>query len=208
MENQTQSRQKNKKSNKSKRNPIWKWLFLVLLAINLAGLLFVTVRVLTPRDQAVLTQDFTSKTDQKVAQITSSLTELNPLINRYLEDFQTPDMSYKFYISDQAAVLEASYQLFGAKIPFYVYFEPLALPNGAISLSVKSISAGSLNLPTSAVLDLMASYHLPNFVQVDSKNAQVIVNLPKIELTSKLYLKVNQIDLTKGNFVFDLMKNA
>ncbi|MGF1983012.1 YpmS family protein [Lactococcus taiwanensis] len=201
------SKEKKEPTSKSK-NPIWKWLFLILLAINVAGVLFVAVRVMMPRDQAVLTQKQTSTSDQKVAQITSTTEQLNELINSYLEPYQTDEMSYKFYISEQEAVLEASYQLFGTKIPLYIYFEPLALADGSVSLSVKSISAGNLSLPTSDILAMLKSYNLPNFVQVDSKNSQLIINLPKVKLASDLYLKANQIDLVKGNFVFDFMKKA
>ena len=49
---------------------------------------------------------------------------------------------------------------------------------------------------------------LPDFVQVESKKNQIVINLPKIKLASNLYIKVNQIDLVKGNFIFDFMKKA
>ena len=214
QENQTRkARQNNAKKTGTevgvkKIKPIWKWLFLLLLALNIAGVLFVAVRVMTPRDQTVLNQTQVAKTDQRVAQITTTTTQLNQLINSYLVPYQSKEMSYKFYISGQQAVLEASYKLFGTKIPLYVYFEPLALPNGGVSLSVQSISAGTLSLPTSDVLAMVKSYNLPNFVQVDSKESQVIINLPKIKMATDLYLKTNQIDLVKGNFIFDLMKKA
>lgn len=200
-------KQEDKKEKKTQKS-IWKILFFILLVVNLAGILFVAVRIVMPRDQAVLNQVQTSKADQKVAQITSSTDEVNQLINSFLKPYQTNELSYKFYISGQQAVLEASYQLFGTKVPLYVYFEPLALPDGRISLSVQSISAGSLNLPTSAVLDMVRSYQLPDFIQVDSKTNQIVINLPKLKLADSLYLKVNQIDLSKGNFIFDLMKKA
>ncbi len=117
-------------------------------------------------------------------------------------------MTYKFYISNQQAVLEASYKLFGTKIPLYIYFEPLALSDGSISLSVQNISAGSLSLPASEVLQIVKAYDLPDFVQVESKKNQVVINLSKINVSGNLYIKANQIDLAKGNFVFDFMKKA
>lgn len=160
---------KNEAEEKVKKSAIWKWLFLVLLAINLAGIVFVAIRVTTPRDQTVLNQKSVSSSDQKVAQISSTTSQLNELINSYLETYQTKEMTYKFYISNQQAVLEASYKLFGTKIPLYIYFEPLALSDGSISLSVQNISAGSLSLPTSEVLQIVKAYDLPDFVQVESK---------------------------------------
>lgn len=199
---------KNEAEEKVKKSAIWKWLFLVLLAINLAGIVFVAIRVTTPRDQTVLNQKSVSSSDQKVAQISSTTSQLNELINSYLETYQTKEMTYKFYISNQQAVLEASYKLFGTKIPLYIYFEPLAFSDGSISLSVQNISAGSLSLPTSEVLQIVKAYDLPDFVQVESKKNQIVINLPKIKLASNLYIKVNQIDLVKGNFIFDFMKKA
>ena len=199
---------KNEAEEKVKKSAIWKWLFLVLLAINLAGIVFVAIRVTTPRDQTVLNQKSVSSSDQKVAQISSTTSQLNELINSYLETYQTKEMTYKFYISNQQAVLEASYKLFGTKIHLYIYFEPLALSDGSISLSVQNISAGSLSLPTSEVLQIVKAYDLPDFVQVESKKNQIVINLPKIKLASNLYIKVNQIDLVKGNFIFDFMKKA
>ncbi|MBS7066606.1 MAG: YpmS family protein [Lactococcus lactis] len=214
-ENQTRkSKTKNSTNPKTekeeglKKRPIWKWLFIILLALNIAGVVFIAIRVTSPRDQTVLNQNSTNRSDQKVAQITSTTSQLNELINSYLETYQTKEMTYKFYISNQQAVLEASYKLFGTKIPLYIYFEPLALSDGSISLSVQNISAGSLSLPTSEVLQIVKAYDLPDFVQVESKKNQVVINLSKINVSGNLYIKANQIDLAKGNFVFDFMKKA
>ncbi|KSU10031.1 YpmS family protein [Lactococcus lactis] len=199
---------KTEKEEGLKKRPIWKWLFIILLALNIAGVVFIALRITSPRDQTVLNQKSTNHSDQKVAQITSTTSQLNELINSYLETYQTKEMTYKFYISNQQAVLEASYKLFGTKIPLYIYFEPLALSDGSISLSVQNISAGSLSLPTSEVLQIVKSYDLPDFVQVESKKNQVVINLSKINVSGNLYIKANQIDLGKGNFVFDFMKKA
>lgn len=150
---------KTEKEEGLKKRPIWKWLFIILLALNIAGVVFIAIRVTSPRDQTVLNQKSTNSSDQKVAQITSTT-------------------------------------------------EPLALSDGSISLSVQNISAGSLSLPTSEVLQIVKAYDLPDFVQVESKKNQVVINLSKINVSGNLYIKANQIDLAKGNFVFDFMKKA
>lgn len=212
MENQENYSRKMQKNTTiktpKKRSPVWKWLFLILLAFNLASVAFIGIRVLIPRDTATLSSIKAPTGSQTVATITSTTDELNMMINSYLAPYQTSTMSYKFYISDQQAVLEASYQLMGTKVPLYLYFEPLALSDGSISLSVKSISAGTLSLPTSAVLQMVKSYHLPNFVEVDSSHSQLIIHLNKLVLANSFYLKTNQIDLVNGKFTFNLMKKA
>lgn len=184
---------------------IWKILFLLLLAINLAGIAFVAVRVLMPRDQTTLSQVAADKNAVKVGQITTNTDQLNQLINGYLEQYQSRDMSFKFYMSQQA-VLEANYKLFGQTVPFYVYFEPLALEDGSVSLSVKSVSAGSLSLPTDAILSyIKGSLKLPKFVEVQADKNQIVVHLPQAA-SHNIFVKANQIDLANGKFVFDLMK--
>lgn len=188
------------------KKTIWKWLFLALLAINLGTFAFISSRVFNARDQQSLRQVSKPKETTEVAKITTNRDQLNQLINTYLQDFQTSDMSYKFYLSNSQAVLEASYQLFGQKIPLYIYFEPLALNDGSVALQVKSVSAGSLNLPTSAVLAYVkSSIKLPAFVEVLPTKDQVILHLPQLTLADNLYLKANQLDLVSGNFTFNLM---
>ncbi|MFC4653390.1 YpmS family protein [Lactococcus nasutitermitis] len=195
-----------KEKKPKKRLGIWKWLFLLLLAINLATFAFVAVRILTPRDQAVLQSRKTSS-DQKVAEISSTTSQLNQLINSYLADYQTKNMSYKFYVSDEA-VLNIEYKIMGVKVPIYIYFEPLALPDGSVSLSVKSISAGSLSLPTEEILQMVKGYNLPKFVEVDSSKSQIIIHLPQLAIAKNLYVKANQLNLVDGKFSFDLVKKG
>ena len=188
------------------KKTIWKWLFLALLAINLGTSAFISSRVFNVRDQQSLGQGSKPTETTEVAKITTDRNQLNQLINTYLQDFQTSEMSYKFYLSNSQAVLEASYQLFGQKIPLYIYFEPLALNDGSVALQVKNVSAGTLNLPTSAVLAYVkSSIKLPNFVEVLPTKDQVILHLPQLALADNLYLKANQLDLVSGNFTFNLM---
>ena len=189
------------------KKTIWKWLFLAVLAINLGSLAFVSSRVFNVRDQDFVGKEVSKpKEATEVGKVTTNRDQLNQLINTYLQDFQTSEMSYKFYLSNSQAVLEASYQLFGQKIPLYIYFEPLALNDGSVALQVKNVSAGSLNLPTSAVLAYVkSSFKLPAFVEVLPTKDQVILHLPQLPLADNLYLKANQLDLVSGNFTFNLM---
>ncbi|GBG97265.1 YpmS family protein [Lactococcus termiticola] len=195
-----------KEQKKSQKKSIWKWLFFLLLAINLAGMAFVAVRVLMPRDQATLSQVSAPKDAVKVGQLDLNRDQINQLVNGYLESYQSKEMSYKFYLSNNQAVLEASYQLFGTSVPFYVYFQPLALENGSVALSVTSVSAGSLSLPANTVLSyIKGSLKLPDFVQIDSKNDQIIIELAKAS-SHNISISANKIDLANDQFSFDLIK--
>ena len=216
MENQEKPTRQNRKQTPTpqptknlKKFSLWKILFLLLLALNIALVAFVAIRVTMPRDSQTLTQQATSSTkSEQVAQISSTTPQVNELINSYLKPYQKDNMSYKFYLSDQEAVLNIDYKILGTKVPIYIYFQPLALADGSVSLSVTSISAGTLSLPTSQILQMVKSYDLPNFVEIKSSSSQVIIHLNQLLLGKNLYLKTNQIDLPNGKFVFDLMKKA
>jgi uncharacterized protein YpmS len=208
MEEKRRIKTRKTNESKQKRKFPWKWLFLALLAINIGTAAFIGSRAFTTRNQASLNSSINTQKDSKVATIDSSTEQVNQLINGYIQSYQSKDMTYKFYLSNQA-VLEASYKLFGQKIPLYVYFEPLALSDGSVSLKVTSVSVGTLSLPTTAVLGyIKSSVKLPNFVQVESSKNQIIINLPKLALASNLYLKTNQIDLVNQKFSFDLMQKV
>lgn len=208
IEKRSQSKtQKIKKEKTNKKFSIWKILFLLLLVFNLASLIFVAVRVTSLRDEASLSKvTSTVKSGQKLASISSTTDSLNQVINSYLDKNQSKDLTYKFYISDRYAVFNADYKILGTKVPLYIYFEPVALSDGSICLSVSSISAGTLSLPTSEVLLMAKSYKLPAFVEVKSSANQIILHLNKIEVGNDLFVKANQIDLPSGKFTFDLMK--
>lgn len=188
------------------KNNYWKYLFLFLLAFNIALVAAVGLQITKHRDQAVLDKVSVTKGVHQVATITTNTEQLNTVINKYLQEFQNDKMSYKFYLSDKA-VLEGTYKLFDKDIPLYVYFEPYALNDGSVELKVTSVSIGTLSLPTKTVLDyIKGGYDLPKFVTIDSKKQEVLVDLPKLAIAKDTFLKVDKSDLKNGQFAFNLMQ--
>ncbi len=188
------------------KNNYWKYLFLLILAINIAFVAVVGFQVTKHRDQKVLDKVSVIKGVNKVAEISTNTEQLNTLINKYLGDFQDNKMSYKFYLSDKA-VLEGSYKLFGKDIPLYVYFEPYALNDGSVNLKVTSISIGTLSLPAKTVLNYVkGAYDLPKFVTINSEKQEVLIDLPQVALAKDTFLQANKLDLKNDKFVFNLMQ--
>lgn len=188
------------------KNNYWKYLFLLILAINIAFVAVVGFQVTKHRDQKVLDKVSVIKGVNKVAEISTNTEQLNTLINKYLGDFQDNKISYKFYLSDKA-VLEGSYKLFGKDIPLYVYFEPYALNDGSVNLKVTSISIGTLSLPAKTVLNYVkGAYDLPKFVTINSEKQEVLIDLPQVALAKDTFLQANKLDLKNDKFVFNLMQ--
>ncbi|GFH41741.1 hypothetical protein Hs30E_02920 [Lactococcus hodotermopsidis] len=188
------------------KNKLWKYLFMLLLALNIAFIGVIGFQVTKSRDQKVLDNIAVIEGTHKVAAITTDTEQLNSLINNYLETFQTKDMSYKFYLS-QKAVFEGSYKFFGTEIPLYVYLEPYALKNGTVELKVTSFSIGTLNLPISEVLKFVSNkIDLPDFVAVHAEEEEIVVNLTQLEIAKNTYVQADKIDLKNGQFTFNLMQ--
>ncbi|GFH40108.1 YpmS family protein [Pseudolactococcus insecticola] len=188
------------------KNKYWKYLFLLILAFNLAVVCVVGFQITKHRDQTVLSKVSVIKGVNKVADVSTNTEQLNSLINKYLADYQNDKMTYKFYLSDKA-VLEGSYKIFGTKIPLYLYFEPYAMSDGSVELKVTSISIGSLSLPTKTVLSYVKNaYDLPAFVSISPKKQEVLIDLPKLAIAKDTFIQADKIDLKNGQFVFNLMQ--
>ncbi|MDR1605634.1 MAG: YpmS family protein [Streptococcaceae bacterium] len=188
------------------KNNYWKYLFLLILAFNIAIVAVVGFRITQHRDQAVLDKVSQVKGATKLAAVSTTTEQLNTLINKYLTKSQNDKMSYKFYLADKA-VLEGSYQLFDTEIPLYVYFEPYALKDGSVELKVSSISIGTLGLPTKTVLNyIKGTYNLPSFVTIKADDQELLIDLSKIEIAKDTFFQADKLDLKNGQFVFNLMQ--
>lgn len=185
---------------------IWKWLFLVQLALLIGCGIVLYTRIQTDReDLTKLVQ--TSTEDTKVGTFSTNREQLNQTLTNYLKEYQTEEFSYQLFVTSQQVVFEGSYQIFGVTIPLYIYFQPSKMEDGSILLRIIEISAGSLSLPKAEVLAyLQKNYKLPAFVKIDSEQAQVQVQLTELKNKFGLYGKANTIDLYNDQFIVDIYR--
>ncbi|HEL1618459.1 TPA: YpmS family protein [Streptococcus suis] len=185
---------------------IWKWLFLVQLALMLGGGIVLLNRFQTKRED-LITLVPTNQNDTKVGTFTTDREQLNQSIANYLKDYQTEDFAYQLFVTSQQVVFEGSYQLFGVTLPLYIYFQPFKMEDGSILLQILEISAGSLSLPKAEVLAyVQKNYKLPSFVKIDSKEAQVQLQITDLENSLDLYGKANTIDLYNNQIIVDIYR--
>ncbi|HFU3844379.1 TPA: YpmS family protein [Streptococcus suis] len=185
---------------------IWKWLFLVQLALMLGGSIVLLNRLQEKRENMIELVS-TSQTDTKVGTFTTNREQLNQTIANYLKDYQTKDFSYQLFVTSQQVVFEGSYQFFGVTIPLYIYFQPLKMEDGSILLQILEISAGSLSLPKADVLAyLQKNYKLPSFVKFDSQKAQIQLRITELDNKFGLYGKANTIDLYNDQVIVDIYR--
>lgn len=195
-----------KRIQRGKKTNFWKWAFLLLLAFQLAAVAFIWLRVTTRREPVRQSQDSAAKQVQ-IGTFSTSREQLNDTVAAYLKDYQTDRFSYKVYAAESQILFEGSYTVMGSEVPLYIYLPPSRDKNGAVLLEVLDISAGTLSLPTSDVLSYIAkNYKLPQGIQIDVKQARIVLDLPNMFKKEGLVIQAQTIDLYGNQLIFDIFR--
>ena len=172
---------------------IWKWLFLGLLALNLALVSVVSYRIMTP----VETTSSVSlpKGATKIGKYSMTREELDAALTGFAQDYSTDKMRFKVKVTNSKTV------------PLYVYFTPVVSESGAIVLHVSELSAGTLKLPVSDVLKMIKrSTNLPDYIAIDSKKGKVTLNIQSMKNEKGITARAQSLDLVNDRIEFDIYK--
>lgn len=184
---------------------IWKWLFLGLLALNLALVSVVAYRIMTP----VETTSSVSlpKGATKIGKYSMTKDELDTALTGFAQDYSTDKMRFKVKATNSKIVFESSYKVLGHPVPLYVYFTPVVSESGAIVLHVSELSAGTLKLPVSDVLKMIKrSTNLPDYIAIDSKKGKVTLNIQSMKNEKGITARAQSLNLVNDRIEFDIYK--
>ncbi|KXT76261.1 YpmS family protein [Streptococcus sp. DD12] len=190
-----------------KKHVIWKWLFFVLLALNLAFVGVVGVRIFWPTTVSQSEQVDTTGA-VKIGTLTTSRKEFNQAAASYLKDY-TKSSQYRFYATSSQMVFEGSYTFLGYKIPLTCYFDPQVTSSGSIRLKMTSFSVGTLSLPSSEILKYLKGHvDLPQFVSIDIDSETITLQLENMasSATANTFLKAENLDLAQDKISFSIYK--
>ena len=192
-----------------KKINIWKWLCLLILAINLAFVGVVASRIIQIREPEAENIATKTKGGIKIGTFSTTKEQLNKTVVSYLEDYQKKGMTYKLYATSSQILFEGTYTLLGYEVPLYVYFQPSRLENGAVQLKVTSFSVGTLPLPEEQVLKyIKSSYDLPKFVKIQPNQSTITINDQNLDNEEGIYLKAQTINLVNDDISFDIYKKS
>lgn len=192
-----------------KKINIWKWLCLLILAINLAFVGVVASRIIQIREPEAENIATKTKGGIKIGTFSTTKEQLNETVVSYLEDYQKKGMTYKLYATSSQILFEGTYTLLGYEVPLYVYFQPSRLENGAVQLKVTSFSVGTLPLPEEQVLKyIKSSYDLPKFVKIQPNQSTITINVQNLDNEEGIYLKAQTINLVNDDISFDIYKKS
>jgi uncharacterized protein YpmS len=179
----------------------WKWGFLTLVALLLAGSVYVGFKASLPVPQFEKTA---KKDPHKFDQVPIMLnkTQLNDLSAAYLNQFQkSKDFTYQFRIGKHYAILGGQIEVLGQKVQFALTMVPSVTKGGNIRLKAHSLSVGTLKLPAKVVLKYISrNYELPKWVIINGD--QALLRLDQIKTTNKVSFQVEKIDIVHDQFEF------
>lgn len=179
----------------------WKWGFLVLLSIFLAGGIYVTFKASRPIQQ-VDDQVVRSSNHYDRIPIKLKKNQINDLSAAYLSQFQKDeDFNYEFKIGQRYAILSGETEILGKKIQFALTMIPKVTKGGNIKLKAHGLTVGTLNLSAKIVLKYISrNYQLPKWVSIDGDEA--LLRLNQIKTTNKVSFQAKTIDIDKNDFQF------
>lgn len=179
----------------------WKWGFLVLLSIFLAGGIYVTFKASRPIQQ-VDDQVVRSSNHYDRIPIKLKKNQINDLSTAYLSQFQKDeDFNYGFKIGQRYAILSGETEILGKKIQFALTMIPKVTKSGNIKLKAHGLTVGTLNLSAKIVLKYISrNYQLPKWVSIDGDEA--LLRLNQIKTTNKVSFQAKTIDIDKNDFQF------
>ncbi|MGX6977771.1 YpmS family protein [Vagococcus elongatus] len=187
--------EKNKKVSSKKHN-FWQYAFLTLVGIILAFVIIIGVRVTGTREvEFKKAQEQLVLPDDPSFQVSTNKAQLNKVISFYLNDFlKDSGVQYTFYLENQA-LLNGTFKVLGYPMEFFLYFEPYVMQDGNIQLKAKNVSIGSLGLPVSQVMNQVAGFDMPKWVEIDPKKEQIILHLDQLVIGNNIHLRADRINL-------------
>ena len=194
-----------------KKSPIkkmnyWKIDFLVLVGILLGTTVFFASRVFQQRESGISeSAELVKRDGNPVLTINSNKSQVNQLIDFYLTDFQKDqEVKYNFELRNEA-LLTGQIKVLNFPITFYLYFDPYVTEEGNVQLKAKSLSIGTLDLPTSEVLKMIKrSFKFPEWIEVNADEQIILIRLDQFRMQNGLFIKANKINLVDDEIQMSL----
>ena len=192
------------KENKISQRSKWKWVFLILLTLNIIALTTFAALIFWPVTETEVnyTGHMTAPNSSEFV-VRTTKKNLNELVNAYIEKL-TEGTKHQYSISlDEDVHLIGELPVFSTTVPLSVHLVPFVQDNGDVILKQKSISVGLLQLPNKKILEYMEKFlPMPKWVTINAKEEEIYVAVTEMEIKSNFKVGVENFDLDANNLAF------
>lgn len=178
----------------------------MLVGILLGTTVFFASRIFQQRETGLNeSAELVQREGSPVLTVNSNKSQVNQLIDFYLSDFQKDqEVKYNFELRNEA-LLTGEFQVLGFPITFYLYFDPYVTEEGNVQLKAKSLSIGTLDLPTSEVMKMIKrSFKFPDWIDVNADEQIILIRLDQFRMQNGLFIKANKINLVDDEIQMSL----
>lgn len=189
-----------------KSNNKWKTLFYSLLVVNIAGIILLIALIFWPVSREnVIPMDPQNEQESSEFIVRTTKDNLNELINAYINQLQK-DSPHHYQIALEDDVhLMGELPVFSSTVPLAAHLEPIVQENGDISLQLRSISVGLLELPNKIIMEYMDEYlPMPDWVTINPRDEEIYIAVTEMDIKSNFKVAVEHIDLEANNLAFKL----
>ncbi|WP_138420225.1 YpmS family protein [Aquibacillus sediminis] len=183
---------------------LWKTLFFGLLGLTSFVVLIVITLILWPVPKEDVPQkEFIEDEDGAEFTIHSSKSNLNELVNGYVDKLMKDDGDkYSVQLNDDVQ-LNGSIKAFDSEIPITIRLEPIVQENGDLILKQKEISLGLLHLPNKRVLKyLKDNLPVPEWVTINPNEEDIYIAVTQMDIRSNFKVRIQQFDLENDQLSF------
>ncbi|SFC64031.1 Uncharacterized protein YpmS [Alkalibacterium subtropicum] len=187
----------------------WKWAFIILLLINIGVMIWLAVQldIFTDNEPVQMdTEEFVVSDEAIPFEVVSDKAQVERVINLYLQEELGERYSGFTVTVDELVEMEGPLNLFGFDVDFGLYMEPFVMDNGNLQLRAQRIQLGALDLPIDIALNILdQQLDLPEWIQIDSEEAFVLVAFDAFSLENDTQLRLKRIDLEADDIRLDII---
>lgn len=188
----------------NKRN---KWFIAFWTLVSFLVLIFVAVFVLIYTTPNKIEKGYTTSLNpnQKLMTIKMTKKELNNMAAYYLKKvIKTDDVTLKVDEDDNNIVLYKKQEVFGKDVMLGVILKPKITKTGNLELYAEKMAAGTMPLPTSAVLAMLnKTDKLPESIQIIPQKKLIYIDMNDLKANGMSF-QVEQLDLKNDKIVVEV----
>ncbi|AQQ53518.1 YpmS family protein [Planococcus lenghuensis] len=175
----------------------WKAAFFVLFGAVVLAVMLLVFAAVTPADDFVSYNTAAKSTaagNSLIIRTTKG--DFEGIANTIIrQEMGNENMPLTLAVEEDVS-LSTELQVFSATLPILLKFEPVVQPDGSLLLEQKSVEVGRLAIPPGQALKLLEdSVDLPEFMEVQSSEEAVLLQLPAIPLENGMTVEAIKFDL-------------
>lgn len=182
----------------------WKVAFFALAGVvvfAIAGLLYL---IFSPAEE--VKKPSAKEATGSIVALETTVEEFEAIARHYVgPSLKGSPVPVDFAMGDEIQLF-STFTIFTIEVPITMNFEPIVEKDGNITLQQTAMNVGNLNIPPSTVLKLLNdSVDFPDFISVNANEAQIYVNLSRLNIANGSRVRAKEIDMKNDKIVLEMI---